>query len=103
MNDAELTTIVMTCGGPYTKGNLTASFIPTNDLVVRWTRSSNEFGKEYMNLRFPESFKLAPVGVIRDITKKVIQQVCYSSDYEISEETMEWLSSLRELMDGGVA
>ena len=103
MNDLELNDVIRTCGGPYDKSSMTAAFIPSNDLVVRWTRSSDFKGKEFLNLRFSEPFRLAPASVIREITKKVIQQVCYSSDYELSEETLDWIADLRNLINKKVS
>lgn len=97
VNDAELNEIVCSCGGPYPKGHMTAEFIPSKNMVVKWRRSTDIRGREYLNFQFPETFKLAPVSVIKDITKKLIQQVCYSSDSELSEDTLEWLVDLRRL------
>lgn len=103
VNDSELNDVIRTCGGPYDKSSMVAEFIPSNDLVVRWTRSSDFKGKEFLILRFPEPLRLAPASVIREITKKVIQQVCYSSDYELSEETLDWIADLRDLINKKVS
>lgn len=97
MNDTELNDVISTCGGPYSKGDITAMFVPSDRLAVKWTRSTDCTGKEYLALRFPESFRFAPISVIRDITKKLIQQICYSSDYEMSEETLDWISQMRKV------
>ena len=95
LDDCELTSIVATCGGPFVRGNLTASFSRSGGFSVRWHRRVDERGEIRMSLEFPENYRNAPVQVIRDVTKAIIQDVCYHSESAISKETEEWIRETR--------
>ena len=95
MNDTELTGIVATCGGPFVRGNLTASFSRSGGFSVRWHQRVDARGEIRMSLEFPENYRNAPVQVIRDVTKAIIQDVCYHSESGISKETEEWIRETR--------
>ena len=95
MNDNELTGIVATCGGPFVRGNLTASFSRSGGFSVRWHQRVDARGEIRMSLEFPENYRNAPVHVIRDVTKAIIQDVCYHSESAISRETEEWIRETR--------
>lgn len=95
LDDCELTSIVATCGGPFVRGNLTASFSQSGGFSVRWHRRVDARGEIRMSLEFPENYRNAPVQVILDVTKAIIQDVCYHSESAISMETKEWIRETR--------
>ena len=95
MNDDELTYVIQTCGGPYQRGMMTGMFVKTDRTVVSWHKTIDSKGREGMILFFPEWFMDAPISVIRDITKAIIQEVCYSSKTELTDDTKEWISIAR--------
>ena len=97
MDDRELMDIVATCGGPFKKGNLKASFVQSDEMVIAWNHTLDSNGDDFMRLRFTMEFTDAPISVIREVTKKIIQRVCYHSDLEVSEETIEWINDVRSL------
>lgn len=95
MDDCELTSIVATCGGPFVRGNLTASFSRSGGFSIRWHQRVDARGEIRMSLEFPKNYRNAPIRVIRDVTKAIIQDVCYHSESAISRETEEWIRETR--------
>lgn len=95
LTDSDLTDIVRTCGGPFPRERVSATFIRSRDMTIRWRKVIDTRNNEYLKLTFPDCFSDAPLIVIKELTKRVIQDAFYSSDYELSDETIEWIIDRR--------
>ena len=86
LNDTQLRDEVRRCGGPYPAEKVSAEFIRSLSVQCMWRMTYD--GICFM---FPDYFREAPLSVIRDITKRMIQMACYSSDAQLSHETKQWM------------
>lgn len=91
MNDQELTEVVRQCSSPFRKNMVRAVFIASNNMACTWHKYSDGNGNYGMVFSFPDYLEDAPSGVIRDITKQIIQKACYSSFHKYSQDTKKWL------------
>lgn len=91
MNDAELTEVVRTSSSPYARDMVSAKFIPSTGLTCIWNSYKDKKGREGIVFSFPDYLSDAPYVVIRDMTRGMIQQICYSSNHKYCQETKKWL------------
>lgn len=90
LTDQDLTELIRAYSS-FPKDKLTASFYESKGLECRVTRGGFANGK--MEIRFPDYLRNAPCSVIIDLSKKIMQKKLYDSDYEISQESKNWLIS----------
>lgn len=95
MNDMELTDIIRSCGGPYHRDMMRGRFADRHRMIVSWRKTTDYYGEDGMDFVFPSVFSDAPISVIQDIVKAIIQEVCYSSERELSDDTKQWINDAR--------
>lgn len=91
MNDVELTEVVRTSASPFARDMVSARFIPSVGLTCLWNSFKDKNGREGIVFSFPDYLSDAPYVVIRDMTRGMIQQICYSSKHDYCQETKKWL------------
>ena len=88
MNNSELTDIVRRCQCVIPKDRMKGSFCYSPNLSCTWYGSIED---NRLEIEFPDYLSEAPCIVITDLTKKIIQNALYDSDYKLSDITRLWL------------
>ena len=99
MNGTELTEVVRQCCSPFRRDLVNAVFCPMDNIKCLWYKFKNKNGEEGINFSFPDYLEDAPYSVIRDVTKSMIQEMCYGSYHKYSRDTTKWLMSALDTPD----
>ena len=90
MTNEDLIQIARSCGGPFPRANITAEFIVSDNRSCLWRMKKD--GIHYM---IPEFYMDAPLFVLKDIIKGMVQIACYSSFAVLSDETKNWIAQAK--------
>lgn len=88
MTDADLQSVIRTCGGPVDRSNVTARFRYEKEISVTCLGNASQ---GFLRWYIADYLRDAPIHVIRDLVKKYIQKEFYDSPMPLGQDTKKWL------------